>query len=202
MAKPIVVSHGGALSQLDFAKVDRSKLYGRRRRVALDPDGAPCTRASLTDDGSTLLRAGMTAQGYFDDTGTWLPNKELVGLDDEGEPLEKVPSTLGEAQPLTEAKPEELLDLRVHAVYALTPTELEEALAASLADGAVYRFAFNYRADYREESAFLIANDEGALFAIVGQPATPVWAEAEAILAPSYDDDDADLDDELDFEMF
>jgi hypothetical protein len=70
MAKSIVVDRGGAVSSFDFTKVSRSKLYGRRRRMALDPSGRACTRASLTADGSLLILAGMTAQGYFDGEGT------------------------------------------------------------------------------------------------------------------------------------
>ncbi len=63
MAKAIVVEHEGAVSSFAFNKIDRSRLYGRRRRVALDPAARPCTRAALTDDGALLLRSGMTAQG-------------------------------------------------------------------------------------------------------------------------------------------
>ena len=55
----------GQTSQFDFQKVDRSKLYGKRQRVALDPNGQPCHRGELMADGSTLLRRGMSAQGYF-----------------------------------------------------------------------------------------------------------------------------------------
>ena len=69
MARQIVVELDGIESSFDFAKLDRSKLYGTRKRVALDPDGQPCERADLTSDGAVLLRRGMTAQGYFDEAG-------------------------------------------------------------------------------------------------------------------------------------
>ena len=36
----------------------------------------------------------MTAQGYFKSDGAWVPNKELVGLDETGKPLELLNSTL------------------------------------------------------------------------------------------------------------
>lgn len=201
MAKPIVLSRGDALSSFDFKKVDRSKLYGRRRRVPLDPGGKPCTRASLTADGSLLLRPGMTAQGYFAADGTWIPNKELVGLDAEGRPLERLPSTLGAAQPLEGPVPaQDLLDLRVAAVYMLDPTDVDDALSADLSAGKIFRFPFSYRGGYANQVGFLVANPEG-VFAIIGAMTTPEWCTLDAVLPDDFEDEDVFADD-LDFEMF
>ncbi|HJN74100.1 MAG TPA: hypothetical protein QGF58_09235 [Myxococcota bacterium] len=80
MARQIAVTLDGVTTCFDFKKVDRSKLYGRRVRVPLDGDGEPCTRASLTADGSTLIRVGMTAQGYFDEDGTWVAVCPMNGV--------------------------------------------------------------------------------------------------------------------------
>ncbi|MCA9535013.1 MAG: hypothetical protein KC593_15080 [Myxococcales bacterium] len=202
MAKPILLRHEGTLSSLDHARVERRKLYGYRKRVALDPSGEPCTRAALTDDGALLIRAGMTAQGYFDEAGEWIPSKELVGLGADGEPLPLVPSSLGEERELEGPVPAtQLLDHAITAVYALTPLSLDAALAESLRAGAVYRFAFNPRADYREDFAFLVSNPDGALFALAGQPVSPQWLTLAQASAAGADDDESD-DDELDFEMF
>ena len=98
MAKPIVVSYKGKESSFDHGKLDRAKLYGKKKRVALDSSGEVCIKASLDEDGTTLIRSGMTAQGYFENDGAWVPNKELVGLDEKGKPLELQDSTLGAAQ--------------------------------------------------------------------------------------------------------
>ena len=84
MAKPIIVSFGGVQSNFDHEKLDRAKLYGRRQRQVLDPEGQRCEKAELTRDGTLLVRSGMTAQGYFDEAGTWIPNGKLVGLDADG----------------------------------------------------------------------------------------------------------------------
>ncbi len=201
MAKAIVVDREGAVSSFDFSKVSRTKLYGKRQRMALDPSGRRCTRAALTADGSLLLRAGMTAQGYFDGDGTWVPNKELVGLDEDGGVLESLPSTLGNAQTLVgPVPPQELLDLRVAAVYALEPTDVDAALQADLDAGQIFRFPFVYRGGHTAQTGFLVANDEGA-FAIVGAQTTPEWCTLDAVLPPDFEDDDAFADD-LDFEMF
>ena len=65
MAKNIIVSLDGEESSFGFKAVDRASLYGKRRRIALDKDGNPCTRGSLLEDGSLLLKSGMSGQGYF-----------------------------------------------------------------------------------------------------------------------------------------
>lgn len=200
MAKSIVVTFAGIESTFAIEKLDRAKLYGRRERRSLDAEGRRCERAELTRDGALLVRSGMTAQGYFDAGGTWIPNRDLVGLDKGGSPLPQVPSTLGVAQALEEASPEEVLDLAVRTVYVLGPESLDDALAEKLRAGTAFRFAFNYRADYQAETAVLVGNEAG-FFALVGRTAVPGWSTLETVARDSFDDRD-DADDELDFEMF
>lgn len=200
MAKPIIVTWGGVQSTFDHEKLDRAKLYGKRQRQILDPYEQRCERAELSRDGTLLIRAGMTAQGYFDEIGTWIPSSRLVGLDAEGNPLPHVGSTLGEAQELVgPVAPEEVLDLSVRSVYTLDPKGLDPKLEAELRAGKVFRFKFSYRGGYDTEQAFLVCNN-GAFFALVGSPATSEWCELQTTVA---DDGGADDDgDELDFEMF
>jgi hypothetical protein len=202
MAKTIVVESGGEVSSFAFSKVDRAKLYGRRRRMALDPSGRVCSRASLTEDGSLILRVGMTAQGYFDEIQRFVPLRELVGLGAAGEVLETLPSTLGEVVKVEgPLDPREMLEVRVGAVYLLEPQELSENLREQLLAGSYFRFPFNYRPDFRRGDAYLVANFEGELFALVGERVEPSWCGPH--LLPAIDaDDDEDFSDELDFEMF
>ena len=200
MAKSIVLSHDGTTSSFDFAKITRAQLYGRKRRIPLGADGEACTRVSLSSDGSFLLRSGMSAQGYFDDQGTWIPTKELVGIDPEGQAVAFVPSTLGEPQELQGPHPaQDLLDLQVDAVYALEPVEAATDLTAALDAGEIFSFPFNYRGDYQAGQAFLVGNDEG-YFALVGQTAEPEWCVLDEIAPPDFDED-TEGDDDLDFEM-
>ena len=98
MAKSIILSLNSKISTFGFSKIDRSKLYGKRRRVPLDPDNQPCTRAQLAADGSILLRAGMLSQGYFQEDGKWIKQSQLQGMDGAGRPLELETSTLGVEQ--------------------------------------------------------------------------------------------------------
>ena len=200
MAKPIIVNWQGKTSSFQLAKLDRSKLYGKRQRWVLDPEGGRCERAELMRDGSMLIRSGMTAQGYFDDDGAWIRNDQLVGLDEAGEPVEKVPSTLGAEQPLEgPLDPTDVLDVTVRSVYMLNPEELDDALKERLLAGDVFRCPFNYRADFNAETALLLANDDG-FFALVGDPLETRWFELAVEVNETTDD--ADDDDDLDFEMF
>ena len=205
MARTLMFSYNGEISSFSFAKVDRRKLYGTRRRMALDPEGRPALRGSLTHDGSLVLQQGMTAQGYFDEEGRWWPNGDLVGLDDDGTELPRIPSTLGREVELTGPEPASaLLDLRVRAVYALDPDEetgLSPALKAALDDGQLFRFPFSYRGGYREDEGWLVANDTG-VYALIGGSVSPNWCELQVAVAADEIDDDEDLGDELDFEMF
>lgn len=201
MAKPIVVSFEGEASSFDHRKLDRTKLYGRRVRVALDHEGEPCEKADLAADGSVLIRPGMLAQGYFDAEGRWIQYGDLVGLDPSGEPVDKVSSTLGVEQSLQgPLDPEELLDLSMRAVYMLDPLDLSEGLKAELDAGSIFKFSFVYRTGYNHDDAFLVGNPNG-YFAIVGDPAPAAWCELTTLVQESYDDDEPE-DDDLDFEMF
>jgi hypothetical protein len=198
MAKPVVVTHLGATSSFQLDKLERRRLYGARRRIPVDSGGEPCTRAALTDDGAVLITAGMTAQGWFDPEGRQVESRDIGACDGEGNALDLVPSTLGEAQPLEGPVPAtEVLDLAIASIYLLEPDNLDEQLAQALQAGEVWRFRFNYRPDYRAETAYLLTGEQG-FFALMGVPTAPRFLEPNA---PPPPDDDEEGDDELDFEM-
>lgn len=200
MARKLVFEYRGAESEFSFGKLDRRKLYGARKRVVMDREGEPCRRAELADDGSVVLQPGMTAQGYFDEGGEWIPHGQLVGLNPDGTPAPVIPSTLGKPQPLQgPVPPESVLDLRVMSVYMLDPDTLTDALAEALADGDIFQFSYSYRTDHRSQTGFLLSNDNG-VFALIGDVAPPRWSELDAPM-DALDDADDD-DDDLDFEMF
>lgn len=198
MAKPVVVSFNGAESSFDLAKVERKRLYGERRRIPLDADGENCIKSSLTTDGLYLLQSGMTAQGYFDESGRWLQKSQIVGIGVDGQVLEIQGSTLGVCQLLQPIDPSVILEHAIDAVYALDPIAVDASLQSSLDAGDAYRFGFNYSADYHQESAFLLKNTEG-IFCLVGVPFTAVWSEPGKVTVA---DDELEASDDLDFEMF
>ena len=200
MSKPVVVSWSGTESSWSLRSLNRAALYGRRKRLALDADGNPCTRASLLDDGSLLLRSGMSGQGYFLPGGHMFKIGELTGLAEDGSPLPVAPGTLGVAQELTgPVDPSVLLDLRVSAVYLLAPETVDPELQQRLDDGLIFSFGFNFRDDYNEETAVLLANKDG-VFALVGNPVPRQWSSLETSTPLPVSDEESDGD--LDFEMF
>jgi len=200
MAKLILINYQGEEAQFSHKKVDRSKLYGSRKRIPLDPSGENCLRCELSDDGSTLIMSGMTSQGYFDSDINWIPNKELIGMDSIGKVLDKVPATLGVAQDGVLSELEPLLDLAVDSIYQLDPEEVPQSIQTVLESGKAISFPFNYREDYHAESAYLVLNDEG-YFALIGNPIKPEWMELDQIVEETFESE-SEEDDDLDFEMF
>lgn len=196
MAKPVIVVSGESEISFDIVKIDRSKIYGSRKRIAIDVDGKQCSRAVLLADGSELLTSGMTAQGYFTETGRPVARQEMVGLDDKGTVVATKPSTLGVPQKLEgPVNPSEVLNLSLESVFYLDALSGIDSIEAQLNEGKVFKFLFNYSAGFEVETAYLVANDEG-YFALVGTCVFPQWIEEAAIFVPdeSSVDDSEDLD--------
>jgi hypothetical protein len=197
MSRELIFEWRGESASFGFARIERSQLYGSRKRLAVDASGAACTRASMTLDGTTVLRPGMTAQGWFTDEGEQVESAEVIAVRPDGRPLETHPSTLGVAQPLAgPIDPREVLDLAVEAVLVLSPQSLPSSLKSELDAGRCFRFTYCYRAEPDPPTAFLVANAEG-VFAVVGRPTECQWMTREQT-AP---DSQADEQDDLDFEM-
>jgi len=200
MAKPLILTSDGKQYSFDVTRIDRAKLYGVRKRQPLDKNGQPCTKGSLTLDGTSLLLSGMTAQGYFNSEGSPISRHEMVGLDTQGNIVEQIPSTLGSSQKMEgPVSATEVLDLDVESFFCLEPLEVEESFLTELKSGSVYKFSFNYSAGLEMETAYLVANNDG-VFAIVGSMAPGEWVEEAAVFVP-VDGEDSDAE-ELDFEAF
>lgn len=200
--REIVVRYGDEESSFRFAKVDRAKLYGRKERVILDESGARCVPAYLTADGAALVPPGGTAHVYVDEGFETVERSALMAVDEEGEPLTAMPSTLGVPQPLEPTRPERLLDHVVGSVYQLTPEALGPTLSKALADGELFECPYNYRDGYDPDVLFLMQNEEGVFglvarlsgFDFISREAPP---EEEVAL----EEDAEELEDDLDFSM-
>jgi hypothetical protein len=198
MAKPVILSFHGTEHSFVPTRVDRAKLYGVRKRIAVDSNGSTCTKAALTADGSTLITSGMTSQGYFAPGGRWVARNEMVGLDIDEQVVEIKPSTLGVAQSVEgPVDPVAVLRLDVESVFSLETEDIASTLVTSMKSGEIYRCAFNYAAGLEVEVAYLVANDEG-VFALVGKPVDIAWSEQGAVFVAESTDDDAD---DLDFDQ-
>ena len=199
MAKPVILNFNGESATFTPTKVDRTKIYGARKRLAIDASGATCTKAALTIDGSLTIRSGMLAQGYFSPEGRMIQRSEMVGLDASGKTVESKPSTLGVPQELTgPVEPLEVLDLQIQSVYFLTPESVPAKLSEELKAGKIFKFPFNYSAGLETETAYLLSNDEGT-FALTGKIQNPVWVDETTSFVPEASDTEEESDD-LDFD--
>jgi hypothetical protein len=199
MAKPLMVSLGSEVFSFTLSEIERSDLYGRRKRLPTDSGGRTCVRAALTRDGSLLIASGMSGQGYFNAAGQFVPRGKLVGLDNKGLIVESQPSTLGLPQALEgPLDPSRVLDLELLSVYLLSPEREGGALLDRLKAGEIFACDFNYAASLEVERAYLLSNDHG-LFALVGKAVAVGWVEEGARYAPTVEE--AEASDDLDFEM-
>lgn len=200
MARQVVFSYASETSAFDIAKLDRSKLYGAKRRVVVDDDGAECLRGLLSEDGSVLLPPGCTVQLYLDDAFDVVERGALRAVDAEGQPLAAVPSTLGVEVPLTGPIPlTRLLDHVTPTVYTLEPATLGPALQAALARGEVFEGRFAYMNGFEDQTLFLLQNDVG-VFALIGRP-TGFEPIRRSTQTPDAEEDDDLFEDDLDFGM-
>lgn len=195
MAKPVMVVFSDHTISFAPTRVDRSKIYGARKRIPVDTAGRPCVRAALTSDGSQLLASGMTAQGYFTTDGRWVARSEMVGVDADGTLVDSKPSTLGVPQiAVGPVDPLEVLDLEVESVFFLEAEPTAGGGIDKLKGGEIYKVPFNYSAGLETEVAYLVANDEG-VFALVGKPVVERWVdEGEAFTPPEVTEEPDDLD--------
>jgi hypothetical protein len=197
MAKPIIVSLSGKEYSFTPTKIERAKIYGAKKRVALDAQERFCIRASLTSDGAHLMQAGMTAQGYFKEDGQMVSRSEMQGIDFNGKVVETIPSTLGFPQALEgPVSGSEVLNLEIESIYFAQPLDEEGALHQKLKHGEIYKFSMNYSAGLEMETAYLVGNDEG-YFALVGKPTQIDWIESATLFEAV---ETAEPVDDLDFE--
>jgi len=200
MAKTINISHNGETAVFGYKPIDRGVLYGKRSRVAFDADGNECAKASLLEDGSLLLRSGMTAQGYFDTKGVWVPQAELETINADGTIPELIPATVGEVVEAKLIDPLTALSMKFDTTYSLEPEDLPAGIKKELDAGSIFTFPFNPRSDYHMETGILVGNENG-YFALIGDPVSYEFTGLDSV-ASVADDAEVDSSDDLDFEMF
>ena len=200
MAKTINISFKGDAAVFAYKPIDRTVLYGKRRRIAFDEAGNECAKASLLADGSLLIRSGMTAQGYFTPENIWVPQGELEAINPDGSVPELFPATVGESVEASEVTATEALQMRFDTTYSLEPESLADSIKEILDGGGILQFPFNPRADYQLEQAILVGNENG-YFALIGQPVEYEFASLSSLVSVTEEAESESTDD-LDFEMF
>jgi hypothetical protein len=179
-----------------FAKseIDRARLYGLRKVIALNGQGRECQHALLTRDGRHVLPTGSTADLYINECGDAIPRRELVAVHEACTPLSAgaptVSSSLEIVGPLAA---NELLDHVVARVYALYPVAVPTRLAKALGAGAVFRVPYRSRLGAVETPAFLLAGDTGA-FLILAEPHGFDFVSPDQPVLPVDDLDEDDVD--------
>jgi hypothetical protein len=183
--------------QVRFAKteIDRSRLYGLRKIVALDAQGRECQSALLTRDGRYILPTGSTADLYINACGDVVACRDLVAVDESGAPpLTSAPTACEQKEIQGPLVAGEILDYAAIRVHALQPVAVPAKLAQALGDGAVFQVPYSSRSGVTETPAFLLGGDAGVFliqvephgFDFVG-PDQPVLTEND----PDEDDTDA-----------
>ena len=200
MAKTINISYKGESAVFGYKPIDRGVLYGKRRRVPFDADGNECAKASLLEDGSLLIKSGMTAQGYFTPDKVWVAQGDLEAINPDGSTPELFPATIGEVVEATQLSPVEALNLRFGTTYALEPEVLSEGIKKELDSGVILTFPFNPRADYEVETGLLVGNENG-YFALIGQKNQYEFVGLASVVSVA-EEANSDTSDDLDFEMF
>jgi hypothetical protein len=200
MAKTINISYKGESAVFGYKPIDRGVLYGKRRRVPFDADGNECAKASLLEDGSLLIKSGMTAQGYFTPDKVWVAQGDLEAINPDGTTPELFPATIGEVVEATQLSPVEALNLRFGTTYALEPEVLSAGIKKELDSGVVLTFPFNPRADYEVETGVLVGNENG-YFALIGQKNQYEFVGLASVVSVA-EEANSDTSDDLDFEMF
>ncbi len=204
MAKPIAFNFGGESISFGMTRVTREKLYGVKRIEVLDENQQPCETATLGDDGHTLLARGGKAIGYVTSDLLWTDKSQLQPVDVQGNELTSVPSSFNAPIDLIEkAEIDEYFNHNAKGVYELEHLEGAGELVQELKDGAIYKFDFSYRGGLDPDTAFLLANAAGNVFMITAEETSIEYAglQQAAAVVEDEDDEEAGIDDMMDFDM-
>ena len=185
----------------ELKKVDRKKIYGWSKIEVYDENKSKCKIAGLAD-GCYILPSGSTSLVTLNTEGEVVSKRDMVGLDADGKPVDKVPSVYDRTVLLREASVDEYLSLSVKSVYQLNIAEKKEDFLKVLNTGKIFYFVFNYREDYEGDDAFLLSNGN-EIFAITGMLSEPEFVglqdnEQELVV----EDTEATDEDDFDFAMF
>jgi|TARA_B110000459_G_scaffold68329_1_gene76693 hypothetical protein len=200
MARQAEFIINGASVMAELKKVDRKKIYGWSTLEIFDENGSKCKLASISD-GVHVLPSGSSSLIRFNDKGETVSSSDLVGFNQEGIKVEKIPSVYDGKVELKESTIDDYLSLAVKTVYQLN-MEDDTTMLSELKDGKIFSFIFNYRADYEGDDAFIISNGQTA-FAVIGKLADLEFVglndnETELVEL----EEDIQEEDELDFAMF
>jgi len=184
-----------------ITKIDRDKVYGFIEEQALDSEGKPCVTANLLDDGQTLILSGATALKTVTALHSEIDKKQLKTVYLDGTDAVLVPSSYDAPIMLQSVGMEAVFNLEVSTVYQLAFDDIavKTAMLKHFAQQEVYRFVFNYRADYEGADALVLAA-QNEIFILTGRMVEFEFIENKSLLLPV--ESEAETEDEtMDFGM-
>lgn len=183
-------------------KVDRDKVYGFVEQQVLDKNGNLCTTGNLLDDGKTLILAGATALKTVTGDNIEVNKKSLKTVYMDGTDAVLVPSSYDTTIVLQKASLNDLFNLEVSTVYQLTWEEMDakKAMLKELEDASVYRFIFNYRADYEGADA-LVIGAQNEVFIITGRMLEFEFLQNKTLAPVAAEEVATEEEEEIDFGM-
>lgn len=203
MPRTLTFSFDGNPIDFQMLKVDRSKLYGFKELLVLDEQGDPCELNTLAEDGKTLIGKGGTGVGYVDADRNWVEKSSLTAVDLSGNPIEPVASSFAAPIELERlAGKEDLLNHNIRLIYRLESEDVDKSLSDQLEDGSIFMFPYSFRGGLVADTGFLMHNDDGEIFFLVGDPSNVEYVGLQQTAPVAIDSTDDDSADELmDFGM-
>ena len=204
MPRQLVLSLDGREFPVSLVKVDRDKLYGSVEIEAFDEKGREAELRVLAADGKTLIDKGGTALTTVNEKGTSVDRSTLVAVDEDGDPIDPVPSSFNGANVLDRATSDDYLAQMVKSVYLLQAPEEGgdiKYLLDHLDGEAIFTFPFSWRGGLDYDKAFVLGADNEA-FMIVGKPAEFQFVRLNQATTLLDSTEEAEISaDDLDFDL-
>jgi hypothetical protein len=202
MARSLVLSLDGQEFPVSLVKVDRDKLYGEIEIEAFDEKGNEATLKVLAADGKTLIDKGGTALTLVSEEGVSISRTELSAIDQDGDPIEPVPSSFSQANVLSSASTEDYLSQVVKSIYMIEPadgTDLDY-LHSHLDGEQIYSFPFSYRGGLEYDNAYVLGADNSA-FMVIGKPAALQYVKLNQAATLDAIEEEEISADEIEFDL-
>jgi hypothetical protein len=200
MARDLILSLDGRETAVKLIKLNREKLYGEVEIEAFDEKGNEATIKVLAADGRTLIDKGGTALATVTEDGESISRTDLVAVDDDGNPIEPVPSSFGKTNVLKKAEVDDYLSQIVKTIYLLEPTGDSDLdyLYTHLATGQIYTFPFSYRGGLEYDNAYLLGK-ENSTFMVVGKSGDLQYVKLNQAATLDIIEETEVAEDDLDF---
>ncbi len=201
MAKQLCFNLNGSTFKVEPTRLDRKKLYGWSRKAIFDSENRECLPATIDEASSVIIPRGDLGLGILSESGEWVDRSDLHAVDENGRPLDQIPSSFDVVIDLFRTvSVEEYLNHAIGTAYQLTGECAAELAAALQAAGdKIYICPFNYRPGYEATPAFLIES-EGSLFLTAGQRVNFDYKyRGNAWVAPLEEAEEEEAEEELDF---